>query len=213
MRSRVTLGLSLACGALAACSGGGSSGTGSSLPGSVGTIATASPTTAPTSVPASTQQIISLALPTTSIGRVTSPVFGLVGGYSQSTFSQILGFVPGTKVMIRNGQASSIPHTLGVIGGSTFPSGQPAELALTKTAGNTLSAGWQSGAIGAGQLIGPITLTAGTFLIGCAFHYATDTMRDVLIVSANATPGPQATAAPNASTPQPVSSSAPGPTY
>ena len=212
MRSRVTLGLSLACGALAACSGGGSSGTGSSIP-SGGSVATVGPTTAPTSAPISTQQVISLALPTTSIGRITAPAFGLLGGYTQTTFSQILGFVPGAKVMIRNGQANAIPHTLGVIAGTTFPSGQPSELALTRTASNTLAAGWQSGTINAGGLIGPITLTAGTFLIGCAYHYAADTMRDVLVVAANATPGPQATAAPNASTPQPVTSSAPGPTY
>ena len=153
------------------------------------------------------------ALPTTSIGTIVDPTFGLVGGYTQSTFSQILGFVPGAKVMIRNGQANSIPHTLGDTGAAAFPSGQPASLSLTGTGTTTFSKGWQSGTLNPGQAIGPITLTAGTYFIGCAFHYAADTMRDVLVVAASAKPGPQATQAPGAPTPQPTSTAGGGPTY
>jgi cytochrome oxidase Cu insertion factor (SCO1/SenC/PrrC family) len=38
-------------------------------------------------------------------------------------------------------------------------------------------------------------LQAGTDYVGCAFHYESNTMRDVIVVSANATPGPQGRAA------------------
>ncbi len=208
MRSRGIIGLALACSTLAACGGGGSVGGGGGLG------ASATPTTAPTATPTqtpSTQQVISLALPTTAIGSVTDPTFGLVGGYTQSTYSQVLGFVPGARVMIRNAQSSSIPHTLGDTGASSFPSGQPATLSLTATGSTTFSKGWQSGTLNPGQSVGPITLTTGTYFIGCAFHYAADTMRDVLVVSASAKPGPQATPAPG-TTPQPTTPPT-GPTY
>jgi len=198
MRHRGMVGLVLACGTLAACSGGGSS-LGAGGGGGVNPPPTAAPTQGP-----STQQIISLALPSTSIGQVVDPTFGLVGGYTQSTYSQVLAFVPGAQIMIRNAQLSSAPHTLGDTGGSSFPIGQPATLSPTASASGTFSSGWQSGNLNPGQLIGPITLTAGTYFIGCAYHYASNTMRDVLVVAAAATPGPQATQAPGAPTPAPT---------
>ena len=196
MKASTLLGVSLAMGVFAACSGGGGSSGGTS-----GALPTPAPTLAP---PAnSTQQVISLALPTTAIGRENDPVFGAVGGYSQQAYSQVLGFVPGTQVMIRNGD-SARPHTLGDTGASSFPSGQPAALSLTGTGTATFASGWQSGTIASGKLIGPITLQSGTYFIGCAYHYASDGMRDVLVVAANATPGPQATQAPGAPAPAPT---------
>ncbi len=71
MRHRGMVGLVLACGTLAACSGGGSS-LGAGGGGGVNPPPTAAPTQGP-----STQQIISLALPSTSIGQVVDPTFGL----------------------------------------------------------------------------------------------------------------------------------------
>jgi hypothetical protein len=162
---------------------------------------------------ASTQQVVSLALPTTSIGSQINPTYGEIGGYTQSTYSQILGFAPGQQIMIRNGQAG-VPHTLGDTGASgSFPAVQPAALSFTGTGSKTLSSGWQSGTIAPGSLIGPITLSAGTYLIGCAYHYQSNGMRDVLVVAPNATPGPQATPPPSVPTPVPTSSSNPYPGY
>ncbi|HVA38854.1 MAG TPA: hypothetical protein VNJ51_14710 [Candidatus Dormibacteraeota bacterium] len=170
---------------LAACGGGGSGGM---YGGSTVTTPYVSPTPAATAQP----QVIGLALPQSTIGTVTDPTFGVIGGYTQSTYSQVLAFVPGSQVMLRN-LAASTPHTLDVIGNAAggFPS-SPA-LSTTPAGGSTLTAGYASGTLNGGSLIGPLTLAQGTYFIGCAFHYATNAMRDVLIVQPNATPGPQAT--------------------
>lgn len=197
MKTPIHLGLGLAVAALTACSGGGSGG-GNRIP-------VPAPTATPvaTAPPPSSQQVISLALPTTSIGRETDPIFGAVAGYTQAIYSQVLGFVPGARVMIRNGDALR-PHTLGDTGAASFPAGQPATLSPTGTGTTTFAAGWQSGNLNSNAMIGPITLQTGTYFIGCAYHYASDGMRDVLVVAANATPGPQATQAPGAPTPTPT---------
>ncbi|TAM58313.1 hypothetical protein EPN52_11130 [bacterium] len=186
--------LSSACiAALAACGGGGSSGSAYSPP-QMGTP----PTSSPTSMPTSTQQVISLALPQSTIGQVNDPTWGLIGGYTQSTGSQVLAFAPGSQVMLRN-LASSTPHTLNVIAsgvtpGTPFPATAPS---LNASGGSTIGSGFASGSLNGGQLAGPFTLTQGTYYIGCAYHYASNGMRDVLIVQTGAVPGPQATPPPS----------------
>jgi hypothetical protein len=192
LRNHLTAAL-VAASLLAACSGGGGGGGGYNPPG---------PTATPTNNP--NAQIVALALPQSAIGQVTDPTFGLVGGYTQQVYSQVLGFVPGKMVMIHNAQTST-PHTLGDSGGSgSFPAGQPAMLSTTGTGSSTLSSGWQSGTISPGASVGPITLNAGTYWLGCAYHYSSNTMRTVLVVAASATPGPQATQNPAGPTPQPT---------
>jgi len=176
---------------VAACSGGGSGGP-------------PPPFTPPTPTPTnsnSSQQVVRLALPTTAIGTENDPTFGLVGGFTQAVFSQVLGFAPGAQIMIQNGQ-STTQHTLGDTGGhGSFPAS--ASLSMTAAGGSTISSGFQSGTINPSQTLGPFTLTAGTYFIGCAFHYASNQMRDVLVVAAGATPGPQATQPAGSSTPNP----------
>ncbi|TAM78076.1 hypothetical protein EPN44_01720 [bacterium] len=177
--------------ALAACGGGGSGGGGTAY-----TPPSSNPS--PTSPPTSTQQVISMALPQSTIGQVTDPTWGLVGGFTQSTGSQVLAFAPGAQVMLKN-LATSIPHTLDVIAsgvtpGAPFPSLSPS---LSAAGGSTIGAGFASGSLNGGQLAGPFTLAQGTYFIGCAYHYLSNAMRDVLIVQAGAAPGPQATPPPS----------------
>lgn len=197
----MTKSLTIACATavavtLAACSGGG----GSSSPPPV-VVATTAPTATPT--PASAQpQVISLALPTTAIGYETDPTYGLIGGYTQTGYSQTVAFAPGSQIMIANGD-SGRPHTLGDLGVPTFPT-VGSNLSPTRSASDTFGANWQSGTMNAGTMIGPITLTAGTYWIGCDFHYESSKMRDVLVVAAGATPGPHATAVPGAPSPAPT---------
>ena len=164
------------------------------------TAAVTSPTTAPTAAP----QVITMALPGGSaIGQETDPTYGLIGGYTEAIYSQVLAFAPGAQVMIKNGQptTSATPHTLNVLSQSSFPANPT--LSITASGGNTLAAGFATGSVNAGSQVGPITLTAGTYYVGCGYHYLSNTMRTVLIVAANANPGPQATPVP-ADTPQPV---------
>jgi hypothetical protein len=100
--------------------------------------------------------------------------------------------------MIRNGQ-STTPHTFNVVSTTGFP--PPATpLSFPPSGGSTLGANYASGSIAPNGMVGPVTLTAGQYFIGCAFHYAQG-MRTVLTVAANATPGPQAT--PSGGTPTP----------
>jgi plastocyanin len=131
---------------------------------------------------------IGIALPN-GMGTVNTQ-FGMVGGYTQSTYSQTLAFPPGTKVTIKN-LASSDVHTLNVLSMSSFPA-NPA-LSSAASGGSTLAMGWASGAIQPGSSVTVTLSNPGTYFIGCAFHYITNGMRDVLQVSNSAQPGPQAT--------------------
>jgi hypothetical protein len=184
---------------LAACNGGNSSGSAAAVP-APGATATPAATAAPTpTATVSTQQVIRMALPSSAIGTVNDPTFGTVGGYTQSTYSQVMAFAPGAQVMIQNAQSSSTPHTLGVFATASFPPGQ-GNLSFTASGGSTLAQGYQTGTVAAGSMVGPVTLQAGTYYIGCAYHYSIG-MRDVIVVAANATPGTQAT--PQAGVPAP----------
>jgi hypothetical protein len=80
-----------------------------------------------------------------------------------------------------------------------------APTSLTAAGGSTIATGFTTGTVNGGALIGPFTLTAGTFFVGCAYHYVSENMRTVLVVAANATPGPQATPPPSATPPPPGS--------
>jgi hypothetical protein len=178
---------------LSACGGGGGGGATPAAPAS----ATSAPTVAAPATAA--PQVITMALPGGSaIGTETDPTYGLVGGYTESLYSQVLVFLSSAQVMILNGQPASnaTPHTLNVLSQTSFPASPT--LSTTASGGTTLAAGYASGSVGAGApAIGPITLTAGTYYIGCGFHYASNTMRTVLIVAANASPGTQATPVPS----------------
>jgi hypothetical protein len=190
-RQILILGTVFLLAAIAACGGGSSGGYGGS----------GGPPPVATTPPVSHQQVILLALPTSQMGYFNSQ-YGMIGGYTQSLTSQVLGFSPGQQVMIQNAQSmgnGAPPHTLGDTGAQSFIPNPP--LSTTASGGSTLSAGFQSGTINPGQSIGPITLAAGTYYIGCAYHYSSLGMRDVLIVAPNAQPGPAGTPPPGQTPP------------
>lgn len=165
---------------LTACGGGGG---GATPPGGGG-----GGTPPPTGVGAKT---IGIALPT-GMGTITTS-FGTVGGFTQSIYSQVLAFPPGTTITIKN-LASGTAHTLNVLSTTGFP----ANPSLSSTAsGGGLAMGYSSGAIPGGGSVSVTLSTPGTYYIGCAFHYISNQMRDVLLVSSSATPGPQATPQPS----------------
>ncbi len=150
-------------------------------------VVTATPTPVPTPTPTAAPQVIRIALPTT-LGAENDPTFGLIGGFTQQSRSQTLAFAPGSQVMIQNIQ-SGIPHTFNVVSTTAFPPNPTFSFTAT---GGPINAAFASGIINGGQTVGPFALTAGTYYVGCAFHYLSNTMRTVLQVSATATPGPQA---------------------
>ncbi len=186
---------------LAACGGGGSGGTATVPGGGGGGVATTpTPTPVPTSTPTGAlPQVVQMALPTSSIGSEVDPTYGLIGGFTQQTYSQTLGYAPGAQIMIRNSD-STTPHTFGVVSTTSFGGG--AALSLSATGGSTVGSGFNTGTVNSGATMGPFTLASGTYYIGCAYHYVSNNMRTVLVVAPNAAPGPQATP-PASSTPAP----------
>lgn len=171
---------------LPACGGGGS--TGGTLPGNGGNGGG----NGPSGVGPLT---IGFALPDGTIGTVNTPPFGVVGGYTQSVYSQTLAFPPGTVLKLQN-LSSSTPHTLNVLSTTAFPV-SPA-LSTAASGGSTLAMGYASGAIAPGSSVSVTLGAAGTYYIGCGFHYNDAvSMRDVIQVASNATPGPQATPQPD----------------
>lgn len=180
---------------LAACGGGGggSSGSGYTPPG--GGVSSTPP---PGGVGTNT---IGISLPSGAIGTVKDPTYGVVGGYTQTVYSQVLAFPVGTTVTLKN-LSSTTPHTLNVLSTSAFPANPTPSTSASGS--SSLDGSYASGSISPGGSVTVTLATAGTYYIGCAYHYFNSpSMRDVLVVG-NATPGPQAT-------PQAGSSGTPGP--
>jgi len=122
----------------------------------------------------------------------------MLTSYTQTKMAQSLGFPPGTKITIKN-ISKKDTHTLNVV---RVIDGPPAKFPKNPTlsqkaqGGDKLEAGYASGPIKPGHSITVELDKAGTYLIGCAFHYSIG-MHDVLVVRPNAMPGPQATATPS----------------
>ncbi|MGA8534872.1 MAG: hypothetical protein WB615_12260 [Candidatus Tumulicola sp.] len=134
-------------------------------------------------------------LPSAGLGTFNSPFWkATIGGFTQTQYSQTLGFPTGTKITLRN-LSKTTPHTLNVLEDikgppAKFP-GNPT-LKTTPAGQGILQVGFRSGILQPGKSV-TITLSkAGTYLIGCAFHYH-EGMRDVFVVAKNAKPGQQAT--------------------
>jgi plastocyanin len=134
-------------------------------------------------------------LPEEGVGSIKSSVWkATLGGFTQTERTQSLAFPPGTKITIHN-LSSSVAHTLDVV---KVISGPPAvfpskpNLSIPAKGDGKLDAGYASGPISPGKSVTVTLVKAGTYEIGCAFHYG-EGMRDVLVVKSGAKPGPQAT--------------------
>ena len=149
-------------------------------------------------------------LPYQGLGTIHSNYWkATLGGYTQKSYSQALGFPPGTKITIHN-LSKTTPHTLNVVKvikgpPAVFP--QNPNLSVPPRGKGTLQGGYARGPIKPGKTVTVTLAKAGIYLIGCAYHYKSG-MRDVLVVGKNATPGPQATPPPKPTpTPTPRSRS------
>jgi plastocyanin len=154
-------------------------------------------------------------LPDEGLGTYKSGFWkATLGGFTQQRYSQALGFPPGTKVTIRN-LSKKISHTLDVVAKIDGP---PANFPKNPTlhvqahGKGVLGAGYASGIIAPGKSVTVTLKTAGTYLIGCAFHYG-EGMHDVLTVARNAKPGQQASPPPKGTShPSSTPSTGPSPT-
>jgi protein SCO1 len=172
--------------AVAACTNGGGLG---SVGGGVGGGGSPSP------LPSAA---IGVAIPSGKIGVENDPAWGSVGGYTQQKTSQVLAFAPGAKITIEN-LSSTTPHTLNVIAKTNGPPPNwPTNPRLTfSPRGNgILGSGYASGSLNPGTSVTVTLSKPGIYLIGCAYHYLSNSMRDVIEVVAGATPGPTASPGP-----------------
>jgi hypothetical protein len=176
--------------ALAACAGhSGSTASGNSfvLPGMPDLRFTAT-------LPDGLTKSVSEELPGEGLGTVHDPYWkATLGGYTQQTYSQALGYPPRTKLTITN-ISSSTSHTLNVVKKILGP---PAHFPKNPTlsmnpSGGKLQKGYASGVIQWGKSVSVTLGKPGNYLIGCFFHYHAG-MQDVFVIRAGATPGPQGT--------------------
>lgn len=141
---------------------------------------------------------IGIGIPTAKIGVEVDPVWGMIGGYTQNQTSQVLAFAPGGKIALKN-LSSTTPHTLNVLLKASGPPpqwpGSPS-LSFSPKGNGVLGPGYASGTINPGSSVMVTLSKPGIYLIGCAFHYVSNTMRGVIQVVAGATPGPTASPGP-----------------
>ncbi len=138
-------------------------------------------------------------LPGQGLGEVHSDQWkAMLGGFTQRTYSQSLGFPPGTKITIRN-LSHTTEHTLDVVKEIEGPpAGFPKnpELSVKARGNGKLGVGYASGPIQPGKSVSVMLEKKGIYLIGCAFHYH-EGMHDVLVIGPHAHPGQQATPQPS----------------
>ncbi len=141
------------------------------------------------------------ALPGEGLGQIKSEKWkAMLGGYTQQTRSQALGFPPETKITIEN-LSKSNTHTLDVVKVISKPPAifpKDPVLSIKAKGAGKLEAGYASGPIAHGKKVTVTLVKDGVYLIGCAFHYHSG-MHDVLVVAKGAGPGQQATPAPTSS--------------
>lgn len=145
-------------------------------------------------LPNGSSNTVSEELPNEGLGTVMDPHWkATLGGYTQQQFSQALGFPTGTVITIQN-ISKNINHTLNVVKKIKRPPAKfPSSPTLSQSpSGGPLQKGYASGVINAGKSVTVTLSKPGNYLIGCAFHYH-EGMQDVIVVKANATPGPQGT--------------------
>jgi plastocyanin len=134
-------------------------------------------------------------LPSEGLGTIDDSFWkATLGGFTQSSFSQALGFSPGTKITLTN-ISKNITHTLDYVKKikkppAKFPSNP--NLPISPQGNGVFGKGYASGPLSPGESVTVKLSKAGIYLIGCAFHYS-EGMHDVIVVKPKATPGPEAT--------------------
>jgi plastocyanin len=141
------------------------------------------------------QNTIGEELPTEGLGTIDDSFWSAtLGGFTQSSFSQALGFSPGTKITLMN-ISKNITHTLDYVKKIKGPPAKfPANpnLPISAHGNGVFGKGFASGPISPGKSVTIKLSKARTYLFGCAFHYG-EGMHDVIVIKPNATPGPEAT--------------------
>ena len=104
-----------------------------------------------------------------------------------TAFGSARGFAPPVTMValgstVRFVNVDSFAHTASSFGGAAFPDASPLGESAQIASGTTLSGGWSSGTLAAGNG-SPVLLAdkPGTYLYGCFFHYG-GSMRGAIVV-------------------------------
>lgn len=130
-------------------------------------------------------------LPQEGVGTEDHKPWGKIGGFTQTRRAQTLAFPPGTVITIRN-LSKTNEHTFNfvrVVNGPPAHFPRNVNLSIPARGNGVFGPGYASGPIAPGRSVKVKLSKAGTYLIGCAFHYA-EGMQDVIIIKDGARPGP-----------------------
>jgi plastocyanin len=116
------------------------------------------------------------------LGGSMDPKYGQVNFYSTGTMGQVITEKAGSHVVFLNDDGGP-PHTGSGLGTTGFPA------SFDNTSGTTPSGGtidgsltWSTGTLNNGQMSQVLTVgPAGAYYFGCAFHYVSNQMRDVIV--------------------------------
>src|ERR1700722_18663120 len=117
-RKFAALSTALAACALAACGGGGMGhgvGNAGALPMTAQSFQLGDDMVAHVKLP---KNSIGEELPTEGVGTQRNKMWGMIGGFTQSTYAQVLAFPPGTKITVHN-LSKTTEHTFNVVGMTT----------------------------------------------------------------------------------------------
>ena len=137
-------------------------------------------------------------LPSEGVGTSDHKPWGKVGGFTQTRRAQTLAFPPGTVITIHN-LSKTTEHTFNfvkVVGGPPAHFPKNVNLSIRAQGHGVFGPGYASGPLKPGGSVKVKLSKAGTYLIGCAFHYA-EGMQDVIVIRDGAKPGPTPSPAPS----------------
>src|SRR5579862_8796227 len=129
-------------------------------------------------------------LPSVGVGTADDKPWGKVGGFTQTQHAQTLAFPPGTVITIHN-LSKTTEHTFNfvkAVGGPPAHFPASVNLSIPARGHGVFGPGYASGPIAPGGTVKVKLSKAGTYLIGCAFHYA-EGMQDVIVIKDGAKPG------------------------
>jgi plastocyanin len=188
MHRHLILPLAALAAGLAACGGGGANYGGAPGPAIGPTVRptapptippTTPPTTAPTTPPTANPQVIHIGF---HLGSSNDPKFGAINFYSTGSKAQVITEKAGAQVVFLNDDGGP-PHTGSGLGTGGFPAHFNNTSGATAS-GTTIdgSLTWSTGALNNGQMSQVLTVgPPGAYFFGCAFHYDSNQMRDVIV--------------------------------
>jgi len=114
----------------------------------------------------------------------TDPTYGQVSFYSPATGNAAVVRVVKNSQVVFSNDGSGSPHTASGFGSTGFPATFD-NVSGTTASGTTIDNGmtWSTGSLNPGQTSSAFTVPAGTYYFGCAYHYNSNAMRDVIVSS------------------------------